>query len=152
MVFDYVNGSLTDQLPNREIDDIGSIIGTKEDGTPFEEIKKINKAIVEATPSVEFDAEYKAHKFNEVLEEIANNRPVIAWVAVEENGIFNHSVVITGVDMTTQLIYYNDHIYGQSMEPIGKFISKWDKVDTILIKLKLGAREQKSLDEWVRER
>jgi len=157
MILDFLREFLKDtaasvMLPDLRIEDIAEILGTSELGTALENIKNINKneEILKAIPSIEFEDKMMCG-LSEVEMEITENRPIIAWISVSvDSREFVHSVVITGIDMEKHLIYYNDPIYGKKEEHIGKFMSMWEKVDRTLIKVKIGKREQRLLDEWIR--
>jgi len=152
MVLDYLRSTLTDsKVPDYTIDEISKIINTREDGTLLEGVKQINedKTFLKSIPSLEFETKYPC-RFPEIENEINANRPVIAWILVSDGHRgFKHSVVITGVDTENGHVYYNDPAYGEVQEEIGRFISTWEDVDTILIKIKIGAREQRIMPEYV---
>ena len=83
----------------------------------------------------------KAHR--PVIALIGSSDPIRRWV---------HAVVITGLDMDKYLIYYNDPVFGEVEEDIGIFMSKWEGADRFLIKVKIGMREQKLLDEYFQKK
>lgn len=156
MILDFLNNFLKETsagvlLPDLEVSDIAEIVNTREDGTLLEDVNNINsnEEILKAIPSIEFEAKMLC-SFTEIETEVAENRPVIAWMVVSANGReFKHSVVVTGVDRGTHLIYYNDPIFGAKEEDIGRFMIMWEKMDRTLIKVKIGKREQRLLDEWL---
>jgi len=152
MVLDYfIKKPNHSNVPNFTIDEIAKIINTREDGTLLEDIKKINenKSILKTDPSLEFEGKYP-NRFPDIEEEINANRPVIAWIFMSDNHRgFNHSVVVTGVDTDNGIVFYNDPAYGETQMEIGRFISMWEKTDTVLITLKIGQREQRKLVEYV---
>lgn len=115
-------------------------------------ILNTNVTVLRAIPSLEFDVDLKMHSLSEIEEEINNNRPIIAWVELLE-GIhrYTHAIVITGLDRDKDLIYYNDPFFGETQEEIGAFMSRWERADRLLIKVKIGKREQRLLDEYVRK-
>jgi len=152
MIFMYISNCLEGVAPDLDIDDIAEIMETRIDGTLPENVRNLNTnlKVLRAIPSLEFDVGLM-HSFSEIEEEIRANRPVIVWVELSE-GIHRctHAIVITGVDKEKHLIYYNDPIFGEKEEEIGTFMSKWESVDRLLIKVKIGKREQRLLDEYVR--
>ena len=152
MIFMYISNCLEGQAPNLDISDIAKIIETRADGTLIENVRNLNTnlTVLRAIPSLEFDVGLKMHSLSEIEEEIKNNRPVIAWVELSE-GIrrYAHAIVIT--DLDRNLIYYNDPMFGEMQEDIGAFMSKWERLDRLLIKVKIGKREQRLLDEYVRK-
>jgi len=154
MIFMYISNCLEGHAPNLDIDDIAKIIETRADGTLLENVRNLNTnlTVLRAIPSLEFDVDLKMHSLSEIEEEINNNRPVIAWVELSE-GIHRcaHAIVITGLDRDEALIYYNDPMFGQKQEEIGAFMSRWERADRLLIKVKIGKREQRLLEEYVRK-
>ena len=152
MIFMYISNCLEGVAPDLDVDDIAEIIETRVDGTLPENVRNLNTnlKVLRAIPSLEFDVGLM-HSFSEIEEEIGANRPVIAWVELLE-GIHRcaHAIVITGLDREKHLIYYNDPIFGEKEEEIGTFMSRWENVDRLLIKVKIGKREQRLLDEYVR--
>lgn len=159
MILDYLNKFLKETksdavLPDFEVSDIAKIVNTKEDGTLLDDVKQINQnpAILRAIPSIEFEAKVLC-SFAEIEAEISDHRPVIAWLVISSNGTeFKHSVVVKKLDMNAHLIYYNDPIFGARQENIGNFMSMWEKLDRILIKVKIGKKEQRLLDEWLQNK
>jgi len=157
MILDFLNKFLKEMksevvLPDFEVKDIAKIVNTREDGTLLDDVKNINQneSILRAIPSIEFETKILC-SFAEIETEINSNRPVIAWLSISINGTeFKHSVVVAGLDKDNHIICYNDPIFGKKRENIGKFMSMWEKLDRILIKVKIGKREQRLLDEWIR--
>lgn len=153
MVLDYINSSLKGNL-NIEIEDIAGTVRTTRDGTVFNNVNRINsnKEILRAIPSIEVTAKYEHHALKDIEDEIQNGRPVIAWVQLPEGSTRNmsHSIVITDINRGGYVIYYNDPIFGEQQKNLGEFMDMWDRTDRILIKVKVGEREQRLLDEWIR--
>jgi len=149
----YISNCLEGQAPNLEIDDIAEILETSADGTLLENVRNLNTnlTVLRAIPSLEFDVDLRMHSLSEIEEEINNNRPVIAWVELSD-GVHRcaHAIVITGLDRDRNLIYYNDPMLGEKQKDIGAFMSRWERLDRLLIKVKIGRREQRLLDEYVR--
>jgi len=154
MIFMYISNCLEGQAPTLDIDDIAEIMETRADGTLPEKVKNLNTNpdVLRVIPSLEFDVDLRMHSFSEIEEEIEANRPVIAWVDLSE-GIHRatHAVVITGLDREQDLIYYNDPMFGELQQDISTFVSRWENVDRLLIKVKIGKREQRLLDEYVQK-
>lgn len=152
MIFDYVGANFEGRAPNLDVSDIAEIVETKADGTLPEKVRNLNddKHVLKAVPSIEFDVDLKPHSLVEIEKEIDEKRPVIAWVELS-NGVHRcaHAVVVSGLDRDKHLIYYNDPIFGEKEEEIGSFMSRWEKLDRILIKVKIGKRRM--LDEFFEE-
>jgi len=150
----YISHCLGGQAPDLDIDDVGKIIETREDGTLPENVKNLNTDldVLRVIPSLEFDVDLRMHSFSEIEEEIEANRPLIAWIELTEGiHIATHAVVITGLDREQEFIFYNDPMFGEVQEDIPSFMSKWENVDRLIIKVKIGTREQRLLDEYVRK-
>jgi ABC-type bacteriocin/lantibiotic exporter with double-glycine peptidase domain len=153
MVLDYVRNNFSENCPNFDVTKISKAIKTSADdgGTNFENIKRINEELKKTRPSLEFVADF-GHKFEDIKKEIANNRPVIAWIAVPSpQGDFNHSIVITGFDEDKLIIYYNDPVYGRESVPTLQFMNMWDGCFRILIKVEIGEKKQRLMEEYVEE-
>lgn len=152
MILMYISSRLGGQTPDFSADKIAKIIDTDDDGTLLENVRKLNthRAVRRLIPSLEFEIDYKMHKFSEIIKEIKSNRPVIAWVKLSD-GIHSakHAVVITCVDREKDKIYFNDPMFGEVQEDISSFLSRWESVDRILIKVKIGKRIQRLLDEYI---
>jgi hypothetical protein len=54
---------------------------------------------------------------------------------------------VSGVDRDKHLIYYSDPIFGEKEEDLGSFMSRWEKLDRVLVKVKIGKRRM--LDEFL---
>lgn len=124
MVLEYVKNKFSGGFPNLDIAKISEILKTSADlgGTTFDNIKNINDAFKKTRPSLEFVPNLN-HKIEDIKKEIANNRPVIAWVMMPDpNGDYPHSIVITDIDEDKLLIYYNDPVYGKETIPIREFM------------------------------
>ncbi|MGF3573532.1 MAG: cysteine peptidase family C39 domain-containing protein [Candidatus Bathyarchaeia archaeon] len=144
MVLEYVRKHYSSGfIPNLNIKEISEAIETDELGTALENVKKINEKLVKAVPSIEFVAELNCN-FAEIEHEIFNNRPVIAWIKIP----FCHSVVITGLNKESLIIYYNDPQRGKECMNLGKFMSAWREIDNVLIKVKIGEKVQRILPEY----
>jgi len=133
-------------LPSMDIDEIAEAIGTDELGTPLENIENINKELERAVPSVEFKAEMNC-SFKEIEDEILQGRVVIAWIYL----LYNHSVVVTGMNKDLLKIYCNDPESGKREMEMGEFISAWRGSDNVLIKVKIGGKLQRIMPEYADE-
>jgi len=151
MVLEYVRDSIPNaRTPNLEVEDIAKVVNTDVDGTVLEDVNTLNsnKEFLKAIPSLRFETSYLS-SFSEIDNEINANRPVIAWILIsQDHREFVHSVVVTGVDIENNSIYYNDPASGEIQDEIGSFNSKWEKVDNVLIKTRIGERKQRKMDEY----
>lgn len=140
------------EVPSFEIAEIARTIRTNETGTLLGNVRKINVALEKAIPSVEFSVDFKSHQFREIEKELANSRPVIAWLFVKEgNRRYEHTLVVRGYDKEKQLVAVNDSLRGNgpSEVPISKFMEEWEGAGGTLIKLRVGARVQRKLTEYI---
>jgi len=151
----YISNSFEDRVPNFDLDKIGKIIETRCDGTYPEKILNLNKVkeVLTAIPSIEFEYELRKHTLDEIEEEIDPNRqPVIAWTRlIVGNKHCTHAVVVTGFEKENGVIYYNDPIFGEKTENRASFLTKWENEDRVLIKVKIGKKTQRMLEEFPTE-
>lgn len=156
MIFMYISNCLEGCAPNLDIDDIAKIIETRDDGTLFEKVRNLNTNldVLRIIPSLEFDVDVKMRSLPEIEEEVEKaHRPVIALIGSSDPiRRWVHAIVVTGLDKEKHLIYYNDPVFGEVEEDIGMFMSKWEGADRFLIKVKIGMREQKLLDEYFQKK
>ena len=134
-------------VPNIDVEEISRTIGTDELGTPLQNVENINKKLVKAVPSIEFVAEINC-SFDEIENEILNGKPVIAWVKIP----YHHSVVVTGLNRDSLIIYYNDPESGKKQIEMGRFISAWNSIDNVLIKAKIGEKIQRIIPEYAEKK
>jgi len=151
MIFMYVENSFENcRVPDFDIEKIGKITETRKDGTYPEKIMNLNKVkeITTAIPSIEFEYEIKRHTIDEIEEELdeKNKQPMIAWVTLMSGRKAAHAVVITGLE--NRIVYYNDPIYGKQEEDLETFLTRWEDQDRTLIKVKIGKKRQKMLEEF----
>lgn len=145
MMLEFIRTQNTDgYVPNMDVREIAETIGTDVLGTSLEDVKKINAKLLKTVPSIEFVAEMNC-SFSEIEKEILQGKPVIAWVRIP----FSHSIVVTGIDTTLLIVYYNDPQKGKRQMEMGKFISCWGEVDNTLVKVKVGEKLQRIIPEYV---
>jgi hypothetical protein len=155
MVLDYVRNAVQGEvsLPSFELEEIMEIVETQATGTDFMNVRKMNVKLEKTVPSVEFDVNPASRQFRDIEEELAERRPVIAWlyVTIDEDGCY-HAVVITGYDRTRQIIMLNDPMRGKIEQQVGQFMAEWQKTGQMLIKLKVGKKVQRKLTEYLEEK
>jgi uncharacterized protein YvpB len=103
-----------------------------------------------ARPSIEFELIPKFHPLDELATEIDARQPPIAWIwsyDKEKLRKFDHAVVITGVE--NGRVYYNDPVFGKKDDSSDDFLTKWDDEDRVLIKVKIGKKKEKMLEEFL---
>jgi hypothetical protein len=148
----YINALSADaRVPDYNLDKIAKLIETRADGTYAEKILNINKAteILAAKPSIEFELELKYHRLNELIEEIEAGQPPIVWVSLYDKSHTHrctHAIVITNIE--NDQVFFNDPMFGKQSELVESFITRWDEVDRIIIKVKIGKKKQKMLEEF----
>jgi predicted double-glycine peptidase len=105
-----------------------------------------------AIPSIEFEYEIKRHAIDEIEEELdeLNKQPMIAWVTLMKGRKAAHAVVVTGLE--NRIVYFNDPIYGKQEEDLATFLTRWEDQDRTLIKVKIGKKRQKMLEEFEQTR
>jgi len=156
MVFMYIGNSFEGRVPDFDLDKIGKMIETKADGTYPEKVLNLNKVkeVATAMPSIEFEVQLKRHTLDEIGEEINDGQPPIAWVRLSDaQGVHKcaHAVVITDLDRENNRIYYNDPMFGEKNEDLSSFLTRWENEDRVLIKVKIGKKTQRILEEFPKE-
>jgi len=155
MVFMYIHNSFEGRVPDFDIDKIGKIIETKADGTFPEKVLNLNKVkeVATAMPSIEFEVELKRHTLDEISEELNDRQLLIAWVRLSDTTGHKcaHAVVITNLDRENDRIYYNDPMFGEKDEDLSSFLTRWENEDRVLIKVKIGKKPQRMLEEFPKE-
>jgi len=145
MILEFVRQqNTTGYVPNMNIEEISQAIGTDELGTPLQGIEKINEKLLKAVPSIEFEAKMNC-TFSEIEKEIQDGRPVIAWIKTP----FAHSILVTGLNREALVLYYNDPQRGKRQIEMGKFMSAWESIDNVLIKVEIGGKIQRVIPEFV---
>jgi hypothetical protein len=155
MIFLYISHSFEGHVPDFDLDKIGKVIETKCDGTYPEKVLNLNKVkeVATAMPSIEFEVELKRHTLDEIEEEIQSKQPPIAWTRLSDVAGHKcaHAVVITDLDRENSRIYYNDPMFGEKTEDLPSFLARWEKEDRVLIKVKIGKKAQRMLEEFPKE-
>jgi ABC-type bacteriocin/lantibiotic exporter with double-glycine peptidase domain len=143
MVLKFIKDRFTSGFPDLSLSVISKAVKTSADlgGTTFENIENINGLFKKTSPSLEIVPDFR-RKFEEIIEEVkTNNRPVIAWVLMQDpNGPYEHAIVITDVDEDKLIIYCNDPVYGRQTIPARQFMDMWNGCFRILIKFKIGEK------------
>jgi hypothetical protein len=149
----YVSNSFEGRVPDFDLDKIGKVIETRRDGTYPEKVLNLNKVkeVDTAMPSIEFEVELKRHTLDEISEEINNRQPPIVYVRLTDaDGIHKcaHAVIITDLEKESDRIYYNDPMFGEKTEDLSSFLTRWENEDRVLIKVKIGKKPQRMLEEF----
>ena len=156
MIFMYIETSHPEgRVPDFDLEKIGKIIETRVDGTYPDMILNLNgvKEVSSSIPSIEFEFELKSHSLTEIEKEIEKKQPPIAWVELTDNQHrCTHAVVITGIDKPNDKILFNDPIFGEQSEYLSNFISRWENEDRVLVKVKIGKKKQRMLEEFGKEK
>ena len=153
----YIANDFKGRAPDFDLEKIGKIIETKGDGTFPEKVSNLNdvKEVASAIPSIEFEIELKSHSLDEIVRELNDKQPPIAWIRLYDNEHIKscaHAVVVTEIDKEKGKISYNDPIFGEKSELITDFITRWDEEDRVLIKVKIGKKKQRMLEEYDQEK
>ena len=154
MMLDYLEEVTGDsRIPTPSIRTIARIIGTTPDGTDFNGVAAINKRLERVIPSVAFEVNERSYQFSDIETELAQRRPVIAWIFVSDDkgGGCWHAAVITGYDRQNQAISLNDPMRGQISLTVQQFMAEWVKGDQTLIRLMVGDRLQRKITEYMEQ-
>lgn len=144
MVLDFIQEQNPEgYIPEIDLEEVSSAIGTDELGTALENVKNINKKLEKAVPSIEFEALMNCN-LDEIESEILKGNPVIAWI----KNPFPHSIVLTGLDKELLVVYCNDPQKGKVRMEMGEFMSAWERMDNVLIKVKIGEKIQRIIPEY----
>lgn len=138
-------------VPDFDLEQIGEIIETMEEGTLPDKILNLNhvREVSRARPSIEFELKPKFHSLDELAAETAARQPPIAWIwsfDKEKLHKFDNAVLVTGVE--NGRVYYNDPVFGKKDVSTDDFLAKWDDEDRVLVKVKIGKRTQ-MLEEFL---
>lgn len=149
MVLEYVRQEHGKKIPRLSIKTISRVVKTTIDGTAPKDVENMNDALRRARPSVEFETEFLG-RFPEIRKELDEGRPVIVWInCVEPPDMVWHAVVVTGFDPETNTVFYNDPDGKvKKKEEVGVFIKKWG-VQARLVKVLIGRKQQRYINEWV---
>jgi hypothetical protein len=146
MIFDFIHQNNKDcYIPICTIEEIKLAMGTDLLGTSLSGVDGLNEMLLKARPSIEFEGKENC-SLSEIEQEIRFDKPVIAWLKMP----FPHSVVITGIDMGRLMVFYNDPQKGKEEMQMGKFMSCWEAIDKVLIKVKIGENKQTTMPEFVK--
>jgi ABC-type bacteriocin/lantibiotic exporter with double-glycine peptidase domain len=144
MVLDFISEQNPEgYIPEIDFNEISKTVGTDELGTALENVKNINKKLEKAVPSIEFEDKMNC-SLDEIENEIQKGNPVIAWI----KNPFHHSIVLTGLDKESLVIYCNDSQKGKVKMEMGEFMSAWKRMDNVLIKVKIGEKIQRIIPEF----
>jgi hypothetical protein len=152
MIFMFISGLSPDcRAPDYDLDKIAKLIETRADGASPEKVLNLNKAaeVLSAKPSIEFELELKYHRFDELVQEIMEGQPPIVWVSLYDRSHTHkcaHAIVLTNIE--DGRVLFNDPMFGKQSELLESFITRWDDVDRIVIKVKIGKKKQKMLEEF----
>jgi len=133
------------------INKIAKAIGARPDwGTIPGNIEAINSKLTHAQPSIRFRRQVSG-RYTEIVEEIDQKRPVIAWIDKKETlgDEVWHVVIVNGFDPDLRRIYYVDTLlqeeFWQKECETGHFMEKRLGLKGYLVKLIIGGTGQKTL-------
>ncbi|WGM90694.1 MAG: papain-like cysteine protease family protein [Candidatus Bathyarchaeum tardum] len=139
------------RVPDFDLEEIGKIIDTRADGTYPNMILNLNSVpeVLAAIPSIEFEYALKWHTLTELETEIGDGQPPIVMIDLKDDQHrCKHAVVITEVNESTNQVYFNDPIYGERSMYIPDFLASWDSWDREVVKIKIGKKKQRMLEEF----
>ena len=148
MVLEHIRKTNSNcSIPIETLKEISLAMGTDELGTPLDGTKGLNSALEKAQPSIEFEDKIRS-SLSEIEKELEQEKPVIVWLKIP----FSHSVVVTGLSKETLTVYFNDPLKGKRELEMGKFLSAWEALDKILIKVKIGEKVQRTMTDFIEEK
>lgn len=155
MVIDYMNAHLlTEPAATLEVSELAAMVKTEYTGTEINDVKRLNGelAIMQAAPSLEFDAAEKPREMEDIEEDLKKGLPLIAWIGKGKDPfMWKHAVVIVNVSRSRQWIRYNDPTHGDRKHvDLDEFSKEWYAADRWLVRLILGRRDTRKMTEFVR--
>jgi len=82
-----------------------------------------DERVLAAAPSVEFDAALQPREFENIVEDLKSELPVIAWSSLGSNDDeAPHAVIVTGVSTSREEITYNCPVRGRRTTPSKPFL------------------------------
>ena len=132
-------------IPINTIEEISRAMGTDLLGTSLSGVEGLNLCLLKSLPSIEFEGKENC-SLAEIEQEISIGNPVIAWLKMP----YPHSIVITGIDMQSLKVFFNDPQKGKEEMQMGKFMSCWESIDKVLIKVKIGENKQTTMPDFVK--
>ena len=152
MVIEHLNqsGRLRTLIPDLTVREIAKIV-KEEDGTLAGDVPLINGHITAASPSVEFEDEFRVRTVNEIDEEIAKGLPCVAWQYVGDGvSHHQHAVVVIDIDIQAKWITYNDPgPPREKTEGLDAFERKWLYGGFEFLKVQIGRNSR--IDEFPSE-
>ncbi len=145
MVLTYVKQSNPNShVPANGVREIALAMGTDELGTPLDGVEGLNKLLEKSLPSVEFEYKFGC-TLSDIEKSLEGGLPVIAWLKMP----YSHSIVVTGIDKEKLAVYYNDPQKGKKQMEMSKFLSAWESLDKVLIKVKIGEKMQRRMSDYI---
>ncbi|MFB0544009.1 MAG: hypothetical protein ACETVR_04435 [Candidatus Bathyarchaeia archaeon] len=139
------------RIPRLTIEKIAKKIGTEADATPLGyNIENINEELITTIPSIEFKIGWLIPKWKIICDDI-NLEEKLVIMAINQydslnNKYMKHTVVL--LKANDERVVYFDPIYGEINELTSSFYSKWEPLDRFCIRLKIGERAQRVLEEF----
>jgi hypothetical protein len=153
MAIDYLNSNkLKDPISGLSMTDLARMMKTRFGGTHMNYVQLINddERVLAAAPSVEFDAALQPREFENIVEDLKSELPVIAWSSLGSNDDeAPHAVIVTGVSTSREEITYNCPVRGRRTTPSKPFLDTWYHRDKLLIRIKLGKRDIRKMDQYL---
>ena len=135
-------------LPNPDVEVVKKGISYQKDGTRLDGVLGINQHLKGTKHELIFDWIDFA-KFPDIEEELAEGKPVIAWIKQNRHADIHHSIVVKGADTSLLRVSVNDPEPEEPHEhKLTDFMRAWETGDRILIRAHVGLRPtQRKLDE-----
>ncbi len=156
MCIRYLNTEvLTTPIPDFSLSEIAKIVHTQ-DGTWAPDVKNMNEHLEEGAPSVEFEDEYMVRTLPEIVTEFTAGRPCIPLLKLTDGMKHTwHAIVVTGISIETNQIWYNDPIYsdarfGVRSSKLSAFDALWRAALTTLVKVQIGQKTRTVLTQFIK--
>jgi hypothetical protein len=135
-------------LPNPDVEVVKRGISYEKEGTSLDDVTGINRMLRGTTHELVFEVVEYA-KFPDIEAELAQGKPVIAWIKQNRWADLEHVIVVKGVNAVDLRIYVNDPDPEEPSEHmISGFMKAWETSDRTLIRADVRLRpEQRRLDE-----
>ncbi|MGA2385090.1 MAG: C39 family peptidase [Candidatus Bathyarchaeia archaeon] len=149
MVIEYARQTLGVDCPVLSIKKIARITRIDRDGVVPEYAEKVNELLRRTKPPMKFQTQFGA-EFNDITNELKENRPVIALINTREPpDELVHAVII--VDFVPNRIWYHDpdedEKHAVKALEVGVFMSMWGWKNR-LIKLLISKQQQTTIGDY----
>lgn len=118
--------------------------------TSYGAFKNLNEVLKTGSPIISFKPD-TGYKWDELLKELQQKKPVITYLKGNPNHRVAHAVVVTKYDLKTDQITYVDPRDGEKTMYVGKFMEYWENAYNVLVPVNIGEIYQLSLEESIKK-